>query len=71
VGEPLPVFERSDKGLDYLGVDVIAIKLIELVEPEVITAQRIVIAPIVGGRLVTITTTDSLAPSCIVVAINL
>ena len=35
----MPVLVRADKGLDHLGVDEVAVKTVELVEPEVVTLK--------------------------------
>jgi hypothetical protein len=35
--ESLSVLDRGDEGLDHLGIDVIAVELIQFCQPEVVT----------------------------------
>ena len=37
--EALPIFAGDDEGLHHLGVDEVAVELVELVEPEVVTVE--------------------------------
>lgn len=37
--EPLPVLNREDKSLDHLGLDEVAVELIELIQPEVVARE--------------------------------
>ena len=37
--ESLPIFVRPDKGLDHLGIDEVAVELVQLVQPEVIAIK--------------------------------
>ena len=39
LAEPTSVFDRSEKGLDHLSLQIVAIESVQLREPEVIAAQ--------------------------------
>src|SRR5215831_1751814 len=46
--EPAPVFNRVQERLDHLGLNVIAIELVQFVQPEVVTVE-VAIGSIVGA----------------------